>query len=91
MELDVVSLEGRAVFSSEFMGLVYLWAAFSFFLMFSAIFLLCWRISVGCLALEVAGSWVDLDLSVVWRFWDRPLSINVPWGQEFCYGPKFWS
>ena len=46
---------------------------------------------MGCLALEVAGSWVELDLSVVWRFWDRPLSINVPRGQEFCYGPKFWS
>lgn len=24
---------------------------------------------------------MELDLSVVWRFGDRPLSINVPWGQ----------
>ena len=30
MELDFVSLEGNAVSSSEFMGLVYLWAAFFF-------------------------------------------------------------
>ena len=45
----------------------------------------------GVLALEVAGSWMELDRSVVWRFGDRPLSINVPWGQEFCYGPQFWS
>ena len=77
MELDFVSLEGNAMSSSEFMGLVYLWAAF-FFLNVSVMFLLCWRISVGCLALEVAGFWVELALSVVWRFWGSPLSINVP-------------
>ena len=73
---------------------LWVWYTFGqpfFFLMFSVMFLLCWRISVGCLALEVAGFWVELALSVVWRFWGRPLSINVPWGQEFCYGPEFWS
>ena len=32
--------------------------------MFRAVFLFCWRISVGCLALELAGSWVELGLRV---------------------------
>ena len=29
-----------------------------------AVFLLCWRISVGYLALEFVGSWVELGCSV---------------------------
>ena len=90
MKLDVVSLEGSAVSSSEFMGLVYLWAAF-FFLCSALCSCFARGLGWGVLALEVAGSWMELDRSVVWRFGDRPLSINVPWSQEFCYGPQFWS
>ena len=33
-------------------------------LMLRAVFLLCWRISVVCLALEVFGSWMELGFSV---------------------------
>ena len=44
------------------MGLVWLWAAC--LLMFRIVFLFCWRISVMCLALEFAGSWVELGFSV---------------------------
>ena len=51
--------------SSEFgvyMGLAWLWAAC--LLRFRAVFLLCWRISMVCLALELVGSWVELGFSV---------------------------
>jgi len=44
------------------MGLAWLWGAC--LLMIRAVFLLCWRISVLCLALELAGSWVELGFSV---------------------------
>ena len=33
-------------------------------LMSMVMFLHCWRISLVCLALELAGSWVELDFSV---------------------------
>ena len=45
-----------------FMGLAWLWTACV--LMLRAMFLLCWRISVVCLALELVGSWVELGFSV---------------------------
>ena len=44
------------------MGFAWLWAAC--ILMFRAVFLHCWRISIVCLALEVVGSWVELDFRV---------------------------
>ena len=44
------------------MGLAWLWAAC--LLMLRAVFLLCWRISMMCLVLELTGSWVELDFSV---------------------------
>ena len=44
------------------MGLAWLWAAC--LLMLRAAFLLCWRFSVVCLALELVGSWVELGFSV---------------------------
>ena len=44
------------------MGLAWLWAPC--ILVFRAVFLLCWRISMVCLALELIGSWVELDFSV---------------------------
>ena len=46
-----------------YMGLVWLWA--DCLLMLRTVFLLCWRISMVCLALELAGSWVELGFSVV--------------------------
>ena len=44
------------------MGLAWLWEAC--LLMLRAVFLLCWRISVVCLNLELVGSWVELGFSV---------------------------
>ena len=44
------------------MGLAWLWAAC--FLMLRALFLLCWRIIIVCLALELVDSWVELGFSV---------------------------
>ena len=44
------------------MGLVWLWAAC--LLMLGAVFLLCWRISMVSLALEIVGSRVELGFSV---------------------------
>ena len=44
------------------MSLTRLWAAF--ILMFRAVFLHCWRISMVCLVLELVGSWVVLGFSV---------------------------
>ena len=32
--------------------------------MLRAMFLLCWTISMACLALELVGSWVELGFSV---------------------------
>ena len=50
------------------MGLAQLWEAC--ILMLRAVFSLCWRISVICLALEFVGSWVELSFSVVMEaFW----------------------
>ena len=44
------------------MSLVWLWAAC--LLMLGAVFLLCWRISMVSLALEIVGSRVELGFSV---------------------------
>ena len=44
------------------MGLAWLWAAC--LLVVRAVFLLCWRISMLCLALELVSSWVGLGFSV---------------------------
>ena len=65
VELDLFSLECNEVSSSEFwvsMSLAWLWIAC--ILMLTAVFLGCWRISMVCLALELAGSWVELGFSV---------------------------
>ena len=42
------------------MGLAWLWKAC--LLMLRAVFLLCWRISIGCLSLELVGSWFQWNL-----------------------------
>ena len=44
------------------MGLAWLWAAC--LLMLRGVFLLCLRISMVCLALEIPGSWMELGFSV---------------------------
>ena len=44
------------------MGLVWLWAVH--LLMLRVVLLLCWRISVVCLALHLVHSWVELGFSV---------------------------
>ena len=44
------------------MGSAWLWAAR--LLMFKVGFLFCWRIFVGCLALDIVRSWVELGFSV---------------------------
>ena len=50
------------------MGLAWLWAAC--LLMLRAVFQLCWRIDVVCLALDFVVSWVELSFSVVLEaFW----------------------
>ena len=44
------------------MGLAWLWA--TCLLMLRAVFLLCWRISMVCLALALVDSWVELGFIV---------------------------
>ena len=44
-----------------------------------------------CLALELVGSWVELDFSVGMEAFDELLFINVPWNQEFSDVLGFWS
>ena len=65
VELDFFSLEYNEVSNNEF------WGVFGFvvtlgacILMLRAVFLHCWRISMVCLALELAGSWVEFGFSV---------------------------
>ena len=65
MELALISLEGNAVSSNEFWDVSgFGMTSGSLFLMFKIVFLFCWRISMGYLALELAGSWVELGFSV---------------------------
>ena len=58
--------------------------------MLMVMFLLCWRISLVCLALQLVGSWVELGFSVGMEALDELLSINGPWSQEFSGVLKFW-
>ena len=77
--------------SSEFgvsVGLVWLWVAC--ILMLRAVFLLCWRISMVCLALKLVGSCVELGFSVGMEALGCTLVYNVPWNQEFSDVLKFW-
>ena len=68
-----------------FIGLVWLWVACV--LMFMVVLLFCWMISMGCLAMELSGSWVKPGFSVGMGGLS---SINIPWSQEFCDVIKFW-
>ena len=58
--------------------------------MLRVMFLNCWRISLVCLSVKLAGSWVELGFSVGMEAFDELLSINVPWSQEFSGVLKFW-
>ena len=70
-------------------GLELLWAAC--ILKPRAMFLCCWKICVVCLALELVGPWVVLDLSVGMEAFDELLLINVPCSQEFSGVLRIWT
>ena len=55
-------MKGPVVCSGVSMGLTWLWKAY--ILILRAVFLLCWRISMEYLALELVVSWVELGFSV---------------------------
>ena len=65
VELDLFSLECSEVSGSDFWG-VYGFGMALVSLSFNAqgFVLLCWRISLVCLVLELVGSWVELDFNV---------------------------
>ena len=44
-----------------------------------------------CLTLELVGHWVVLGFSVAMEAFDKPLSINVPWSQEFSDVLRIWT
>ena len=44
-----------------------------------------------CLALELAGSWVELGCSVGVEAFDELLLINVPWSPEFSGVLRIWT
>ena len=79
MDLDLISLVAMQcpVMSFEVsMGLVWLWADCLFVL--RVVFLFCWRISVGYLALVLAGSWVELGLSIDMENFGWALGVELP-------------
>ena len=80
-------MKGPVVCSGVSMGLTWLWKAY--ILILRAVFLLCWRISMEYLALELVGSWVEFDFSVGIEALGELLSINVSWNQEFSDVLKF--
>ena len=63
------------------MGLVLLWPP-AFLCSGLFMFLLCWRISLVCLALKLVGSWVEVGFIVSMEVLGELLSINSPWSQE---------
>ena len=44
-----------------------------------------------CLALELVGPWVVLGFSVGVEDFDKLLSINVPWSQEYSGVLRIWT
>ena len=65
VEMDLFSLTCSEVSSSEFWGIYGFGMALGS-LSFNAqgLFLLCWRISMICLVVELFGSWMELGFSV---------------------------
>ena len=65
VELDLFSLECNGVSSSEFLGVYGFGMVLgSLCLVLRTVFLLWWRISMVCLALELVGSWMELGFNV---------------------------
>ena len=92
VELDLFCLECNEVSSSEFWGFYGSSMTFgSSILMIRVVFLLCWRIIVVCLSLDLVDSWMKLGFSVGVETLGALLSINVPWSLEFSDILKFWS
>ena len=46
---------------------------------------------VVCLALELVGPWVVPGFNVDMKVFDKLLSINVPWSQEFSGVLRIWT
>ena len=70
-ELDFFSLECNEVSLVSFgVSIGFAWLSAACLLMPRVVFLLCWRISMVCLALELVGSWVELSFSVGIRYGD---------------------
>ena len=44
-----------------------------------------------CLVLELVSPWVMFGFSVGMEAFDEPLSINVPWIQEFSDVLRIWT
>ena len=65
VELNLFFLECNEVSSSEFgVSMILAWLSSACLLILRAVFLLCWRINIVCLALELVGLWVELGFSV---------------------------
>ena len=89
--MDLFSMKCNEVSSSELWGVYGSGVALgSLSFNAQAVFLLCWRIHMVCLALELVGSWVELGFRVGMEALDELLSINVTWSQEFSGVLKFW-
>ena len=82
MECPVMSYEMSLGLESLWVGCI---------LDLRAVFLCCWIICVVCLALELVGPWVVLGFSVGMEAFDKLLSINVPWSQEFAGVLRIWT
>ena len=44
-----------------------------------------------CFALDLVGPWAVLGFSVCMEAFDKLLSINVPWSQEFSGVLRIWT
>ena len=71
------------------------WSVYRFDMIWSTCLLICmvvflfyWEICMGCIALELAGSWVELGLSVSMVAFSRFMSINVSGGWKYSDEPK---
>ena len=73
------------------MSMVLGWLLSACILELRAVFQCCWRICMVYLSLELVGSWVVLGFSVSMEAFDKLLSINVPWSQEFSGVLRIWT
>ena len=46
---------------------------------------------MACLSLELVGPWVVPGFNVDMKVFDKLLSINVPWSQEFSGVLRIWT